>query len=68
MGHPDAPNFFVYFERERKSERKQGRGIKRERESQAGSALSVQSLTWGWNSQTVRSWLELKSRVRGLTD
>ena len=38
------------------------------RESQAGSALSVQSPTQGSNSRTVRSRPELKSRVRRLTD
>ena len=32
----------------------------RERESQAGSALTGQSLMWGLNSQTARSWPELK--------
>ena len=30
--------------------------------------LSVQSLTWGLNPQTVRSWPELKSRVGCLTE
>ena len=38
---------FFYFEREREAEG--------ERESQAGSALSVQSLMWGLNPQTMRS-------------
>ena len=40
----------------------------RERESQAGSALSVQSTTWGLNSRTLRSWPEPKSRVKCLID
>ena len=52
--------FFTWRETERERER--------ERESQAGSALSTQSLTQGSDSQTVRSWPEPKSRVRGLTD
>ena len=47
-------------EREREKER--------ERESQAGSALSAQGPMWGLIPQTVGSWPELKSRVRGLTD
>ena len=45
---------FIYFE-------KQSRGKAEKRESQAGSALSVQSLTRGSNSQTMRSWPEPKS-------
>ena len=36
-----------------------------EKESQAGPALSAESL-WGSNSRTRRSWPELKSRVRCL--
>ena len=41
-------------------------GVQRERETQnlkqaLGSALSAQSLTWGSNPQTARSWPELKS-------
>ena len=39
-----------------------------ETESQAGSALSAQSLTWGSNSWTMRSWPDLRSRVGHLTD
>ena len=39
-----------------------------ERESQAGSSLSVQSLTWSSISRIMRSWPEQKSRVRCLTD
>ena len=52
------------FERERLSA---SRGeAERERQTQnpkraPGSERSVQSLTWGSNSQTVRSWPELKS-------
>ena len=42
-------------------------GSERE-ESQADSALSAQSLTWGSIPQTERSWPELKSRVRHSTD
>ena len=37
------------------SEWGRGRERGRERESQAGSALSVQSRTWGLNPQTMRS-------------
>ena len=37
------------------------------RESQAGCALSAQSLTWGSNSQTLRSWPE-QNQVGGLTN
>ena len=63
---------FIYFEREREraSEHKQGghRERRRERESQAGSPLSVQSPMEGTNPQIVRSWPEPKSRVGGLTD
>ena len=54
--------FFIYFERARAS----GGGA--ERASQAGSALSVKSPTWGSISQTTKSWPELNSRVRCLTD
>ena len=43
---------FIYFERQRESERAGGEGA--ERESQAGSVLAVQSLTVGSNSQTER--------------
>ena len=40
----------------------------RERESHTGSTLSVQSLTLGSIPGTTRSWPELKSRVRRLTN
>ena len=40
----------------------------REKESQAGSAVSLQSPTWGSNPQTMRAWPQLKSRVRCLPD
>ena len=48
----------------------QGRGREREgeKESQAGSVLSVQSPTQGSILQTVRSWLEPKPRVKGFND
>ena len=46
---------FTYFERKRETESKQVGEWQREREYQAGSMPSVQSLMWGWNSQTVRS-------------
>ena len=44
------------------AERKEGR------ESEAGSVLWAQSLMLGSNSQIVRSWPELKSRVRCSTN
>ena len=44
---------FIYFETE--SEQGMGRERGREKESQAGSVLSMQSLTQGSNSQTKRS-------------
>ena len=51
---------FIYFEREIES--KQGRGRERGRqESQAGSALSAQSLMQGSHSRTGRSWPESES-------
>ena len=57
-------SLFIYFwEGER-----QGEGIERGRESQAGFASSVQSPMYGLNSWTVRSWPESKSRVRRLND
>ena len=48
---------FIYLFGEREREIKQGRGRERgkERESQAGSMLPVQSPMRGLNSQTVRS-------------
>ena len=56
-------NLFTFREREREREREQvhtqwprkGRDREGERESQADSSLSAQSLTWGLNSRTVRS-------------
>ena len=61
---------FILRERERESTCTwAGEGQrKKERESQAGSSLIAWSLKWGSISQTVRSWLELKSRVGRLTD
>ena len=48
---------FILREREKVEERQRKRRREREgeREFQAGFALSVQSLTWGLISQTVRS-------------
>ena len=62
-------NLFI-FERERGREKvmEGQRERVRERESQAGSAVSAQSLMRGLNSQTVRSWPKLKSRVGCLTN
>ena len=53
---------FIYFEREREG------GTDREKEYQAGSALSVQSPIGGLISQTTRSWTELKPWVQRLTN
>ena len=66
LSHPGAPLSFLFkkiflmliFERDRETECEQGRN--RERETQnpkqvPGSELSAQSLTWGSNSQAVRS-------------
>ena len=49
--------------------REQGRGAEKEGEgeSQAGSALSVWCPKWDSESLNVRSWPELKPRVRYLT-
>ena len=57
---------FIYFlwQREHKQRRAEKEG---DRESQAGFAMLVQSLMQGSNPQTLRSWLEPKSRVRCLT-
>ena len=56
---------FIYFERERMPA---GEGQRGRQRIQAGSALSVQSTTWGLNPSIVRSCSELKSRVRYLID
>ena len=47
---------------------KQGRGREGERESQAGSALTAQSQTWGSISWMIRPWPEPKSRVGHITN
>ena len=57
---------FFFFERERQQAREGQR--EKERESQAGSILSVQSPVRGLNSWTVRSRPEPKPTVRRLTD
>ena len=54
--------------KEREHEQGRGREKRRERKSQAGSALSAQSPTRGSNSWTMRLGPETKSRVRRLTD
>ena len=46
---------FIYFERERDSMSRGGTERGRERDSQAVSTPSAQSLVWGSNSLTVRS-------------
>ena len=60
--------FIIYFEREREPAGEGQREKGRERESQAGSALSAQSLVRGSNSQKreLMTWAELKSD--GFTD
>ena len=57
---------FIHFERDRVS----GGGTEEEgeRESQAGSTLTVQSPMEGLNPRNVRLWPELKPRIRRLTD
>ena len=63
-------NFFLMFIFKRQREHKWGRSGERGRQNpqQApGSELSVQSLTWGSNSWTARSWPELKSAVNHLS-
>ena len=57
---------FTYFERERTHMHRAER--EGERESQAGSSLSAQSSMRGSIPRTMRSWPELKSRARHLTD
>ena len=49
LSHPGAPPKMLIFERESKGQRE------RERESQAGSMLSVQNLTQGSTSATMKS-------------
>ena len=55
----------LFWEREKEREKDRKR---EERESKADSVLSAKSLTLGSTSRTVKSWLELKSRVCHLTD
>ena len=60
-------SLFIYFETEkRESTSMSWGGAEREgeKESQTGSTSSVQSPTWGSNSQAVRSQPEPKTRVR----
>ena len=52
---------FVYFETERVHVNRKSQKEKAT-ESQAGSALSAESLMWGLNSWTVRSWPVPRSR------
>ena len=56
---------FILFIFERECVSREGAERERERESEAGSVLSAQSLIWGWNSQTVEimTWDEIKSRM-----
>ena len=66
---------FIYFwDREGEAENMHlhaMRGVaerERDREFQVGSKLSAQSPIWGLNSWIMRSWRELKPRVRRLTN
>ena len=59
---------YVFILRDRECEWGKGREGGRQRESQAGSKLLVQSPVWDSNPRTVRSSPELKSRVGRLTD
>ena len=59
---------FIYFERERERESREGAEREGKRESQARSVLSVWSPTQGSIPWTVRSWAESKSRVGQLMD
>ena len=60
---------FIYLFWERESTNRGGAGRERERESHASSVPSARSPPiWGSNSWTVKSWPELKPRVRCLTD
>ena len=54
---------YLFWERERGVGQREG-----QTEAQAASVLSAQSLIWGSNSRTVRSWSEWRSRVRCSTD
>ena len=58
-------SLFIYFERERESRRGTKWG---KREYQEGSTLATQSPMQGSNTQTMRSWLEPKPRVRCLNN
>ena len=62
-----CPFFITYFEIERERGRERC-GERRGRESQAGSVLLAQSLMQGSNSQTIRLWPDLKSRIGCFTD
>ena len=59
---------FIYLFWERESTQAREGLRERKKESQAGSTLSAQSPTQGSISRSVRSWPELQSRVRSLTD
>ena len=62
---------YLFILRDREKERvcmHVSRGGTQREKSQAGFALSAQSLMCGSIPQTMRSWPELKSRVRCLTD
>ena len=59
---------FIYFERECVCAQVGEEQREGETESQAGSALSTKSPTWGSNSRTVKSRPEPKSKVRHLIE
>ena len=61
-------NVYLFCERECAHTQVSEGQQERERESQAGSALSAWSPTWGSNPRTVRSWPEPKSRAGRFTD
>ena len=50
-------------------ERESGGGAEQAEDggSEAGSALTAESLMWGWNSRTMRSWPEPKSELNRLS-
>ena len=62
-------SLFIYLFWKREGGRRKGGTVREgEREFQAGSVLSVQNLTGGLNSWTLRSHPQLTSRVRCITD
>ena len=60
--------YFLFFERKRASMSRGGAERDGDRGSKAGSVLTASSPVWGLNSWTMRSQVELRSRVRRLTN